>query len=1115
MTRRVTPDRRTGGRSGRRPARRPEFALLAGTRGVYAVGALAAVKAAGLVLLAEAIARGIAAIAVGDPGWRDALVWGAAAAILRAAAAWATQVVAARAAIGTKERVRARLAEALLGGSPRAGSSSTLATRELDSLDDFFSSVLPAMAAVAVIPLLVGVRILFADWLSALVIVLTVPLIPVFMILVGQYTQARTDAATAALERLSDHVVELARGLPVLVGLGRVEEQSAALDRISDEYRRTTLVTLRTAFLSALVLELIATISVAVVAVFIGIRMLDGNLSLATGLLVLILAPECFQPFRDLGTAFHASRAGLAALGTAERIIEAPVRTDVRVLDPEVPALDGVVVDALTVTHEGRAPVIRDLAFTLPGHGVTALVGPSGAGKSTVLRALAGRVDADVTGRVVGIDPARVAWAPQHPHTVGRTVRDELLLYSNNEFAVEWMLARLGLLAVAEADPARLSPGELRRVAVARAMLRVDDGATVVLLDEPTAHLDDHAAAAVVSLIHWAGERASVLVASHDAAVTALATRFVELGGTGDHGVTGSLGRARGSADPAAVTEHDGLGLGTVDHAPTPARGEVAAALVAFIRPALGRYLAAVALGTLAAGFAIALTAVSAWLIVRASELPAIMYLLVAIVGVRFFGLGRAVLRYCERLVTHDAVFASTTALRHRLWASLAARGASSRVLQRGGTALDYLVGAADDVRDLVPRIVVPTAVGVVVSALALLTTWLILPAATGVMALVILGGAIVAPALAILSDRAAESDRLRQRAGMLRRFSAALDAADDLRGNDADAPVRARIADLDREAGRASRRIALSRGLGAATVVLAGCLGAMGMLAVSAGSTLPVALAAVLVLLPIALIDPLLGLLGGLAHAPALTTALAHVGELDEAPRRSTRHVGPGGSVDVLDLTDLAVAWPGGDPVFRGLDARVRRGEWLVVEGPSGSGKSTLLTALLGSLPAHEGRILVDGLDTAHLDLAGTVAWCPQESHLFDSTLRANLLLGRPRDDRPDDSDLVDALAAAGLGRLLTELPDGLDTRIGSQGSRLSGGERQRLAIARTLLSRAGVVLLDEPTAHLDEQTARELMADLRTALADRIVVLVTHHADDVRAGDHRVTLGVPEVVG
>jgi ATP-binding cassette subfamily C protein CydCD len=136
-------------------------------------------------------------------------------------------------------------------------------------------------------------------------------------------------------------------------------------------------------------------------------------------------------------------------------------------------------------------------------------------------------------------------------------------------------------------------------------------------------------------------------------------------------------------------------------------------------------------------------------------------------------------------------------------------------------------------------------------------------------------------------------------------------------------------------------------------------------------------------------------------------------------------------------------------------------------------------------------------------------VAWCPQEAHLFDSTIRANLLLGRSREDRPTEGELLEALDLAGLGHLVSRLPEGLDARIGSQGSHLSGGERQRLAVARALLSRADVILLDEPTAHLDEETARVLMADLREALADRIVVLVTHRADDRLASDERLSLG------
>ncbi len=1081
-------------------ARRPGRAGLGllPRRSVYLVGALSAVKALGLVLLAESIARGVAAVAVGDPAWRDALIWGVAAALLRAGAAWATQVAAARAAIGTKESLRARLADTLIGGTPRVGSSAALATRELDALDDFFGSVLPAITSVAVIPLLVGARILVSDWVSALIIVLTVPLIPLFMILVGQYTQQKTDAASLALARLSDHVVELARGLPVLVGLGRVEEQAAALDRISDDYRRTTMLTLRTAFLSALVLELIATLSVAVVAVFIGVRMIGGDLTLATGLAVLILAPECYAPFRDLGSAFHASRSGLNAMASVEQLLDSPPR-------PRLPRTAGGTpeVHDLTVSYEGHV-VVRRLSFGLPAYGITALVGASGSGKSTVLRALAGRLDADTVGWLQGFD--RVAWAPQHPHTVEPTVRAEFALYADDETAVERMLDRLGLDSVAGSDPARLSPGELRRVAVGRALLR---RAPVILLDEPTAHLDDVSAAAVVELIEEAGRHASVLVASHDSAITAIADHFVELGATSQRSRLLGLGVDGVSSEAEPVLEqHVTLDHNILDPDDTPATVRPGEALMSFVRPALGRYLGAIALGALASAFAIALTAVSAWLIVRASEQPAIMYLLVAIVGVRFFGLGRAALRYCERLVTHDAVFASTTSLRHRLWASLASRGASSRVLQRGGTALDYLVAAADDVRDLVPRIVVPAAVGIVISAAALLTTWLILPGAVGVLALVLLVSAVVAPAVAIVTDRAAETDRLAQRAGILRRFAAALDAADDLRGNGVDDRVRSALRSLDDEAGRSSRRVATSRGLGAALVVFAGCAGAMGMLAVTATSSLPVSLAAVLVLLPVALIDPLLGLLAALAHWPALTAALGRVGELGDPVPASPRDT-LDEPVHSLSLSALSAGWPGAPDVFHGVSATVATGEWLVVDGPSGSGKSTLLSVLLGSLEPSSGWLLVNGVDSASLALPAHVAWCPQEAHLFDSTIRANLLLGRPREDRPTDEELVDAMQAAGLGSLLTRLPEGLETRIGSQGSSLSGGERQRLAVARTLLSRADIILLDEPTAHLDEQTAHELIADLRVAFEDRIVVLVTHHADDRIPGDARLTLG------
>uniref|UniRef100_UPI0039EE9995 ATP-binding cassette domain-containing protein n=1 Tax=Sinomonas sp. G460-2 TaxID=3393464 RepID=UPI0039EE9995 len=229
----------------------------------------------------------------------------------------------------------------------------------------------------------------------------------------------------------------------------------------------------------------------------------------------------------------------------------------------------------------------------------------------------------------------------------------------------------------------------------------------------------------------------------------------------------------------------------------------------------------------------------------------------------------------------------------------------------------------------------------------------------------------------------------------------------------------------------------------------------------------------------------------------PAIRSALAGIAaESDGEPEsvsedlavRGVAEAGPG-----LEIEGLAAGWPAQADVFSGITARVAPGEWLVVAGPSGSGKTTILAVLLGFLAPREGLVRT----------GGRVAWCPQESHLFDSTVRGNLAVARARDEAPDDAELWAALDRVGLGAHVRSLPGGLDARIGSRGSELSGGQRQRLAVARTLVADAAVVLLDEPTAHLDPEAAGELVSELHEALADRTVVMVTHHASELRDGD------------
>ena len=1128
-------------------------------RALYGLGLLAALKALSLVLMGQAVASVLAGLMTQDPAWADQLGWGAAGVALRSVTVWAQGVAARRAALGVKEELRAELLEAALRTGVRAtgpsdGGLAVLATRGLDALDSYYTQYLPALVNCAAIPLLLGARILFADWVSAVVVVLTVPLVPLFMVLIGRYTEDKVRDAQAALSRLSGHMLELAKGLPVLVGLGRAAAQRRALEDISEDYRSRTMGTLRTAFLSALALELIATISVAVVAVFIGVRLVHGDMALEAGLLALILAPDCYLPLRELGTAHHASDDGRAALAETTAVLDAPEPGRL-VPGPasvgEQPT--GVTVRDLTVSYPGRqGPAVGPLSFSAPAGLVTALDGPSGAGKSTVLGVLAGTVGTGagtaVSGTLEGFAAGDVAWVPQHPVMVADTVHGEVLLYLTAGSAVTSAeaagsaasgvdeayaggvlrcLAAVGADHLADKHPAELSPGELRRVALARGLARIEAGATVLLLDEPTAHLDRDSANRVHEAIRSLRGRATVILVAHDRQTRELADRIVPLSGRGAvaAGVpSASVGSSTGiSADghASASAAVPGATAGVTSDEAQAGPGRTAAMLARLLAPVRGRFAASGFVGALAALFAVALSGLSGWLILRASEQPPIMYLLTAIVGVRFFGIGRAVLRYWERLLLHEAVFASLTKLRSGLWASLSQRALSLRRLLQGGNVLGAVIEDVDTVRDLLPRVVLPPVTAMAVAAAAAGTVAWLLPAALPAVLAAALVSLLAAPAAALLADRMSAQAEQRLRSGVLRRVAAALDARAELHANGAKEPVLDGIRALDRDATGAARRSAWAEGLGQALTVAACGAAALysAVLAapqVQAGS-LPATTVGVVVLLQLALAEPFGAMTTAVRQFPALRAVLRRIGESgvlqpgefptcdDKAPaygkdfgqpsRPDFRGLGQPG----VELDGLSAAWPGGGTVFSGLSAVAEPGRWLAVTGPSGAGKSTLLAVMLGFLPARAGRIAV----------TGTAAWCPQEAHLFDSTVRGNLLLGSPRQEpgavqsAETEQAMREALTAVGLAPLLARLEDGLDTRIGPGGAFLSGGERQRLAVARTLMTQADVILLDEPTAHLDTESGRALIADLRAGLASRTVVLVTHNPADISPDD------------
>lgn len=1124
---------------------------------VYLLGLLAALRAAGLVLVAEAIARGIGALAAGDLAaetTRLIVVLGIAGALLRAGAEWATSVVARRIATSVKQRIRGRLWRQIAAGDAAGGGTAVLAADGLDDLDDYYVQSLPSTIAAAVVPLLVGVRVLGADWLSAAIIVVTIPLIPFFMILIGRHTQQRTDEALTALTRLADHLAELARGLPVLVGLGRVDEQAKALEQLQGRYRERTQETLRWAFLSALALELVATISVAIVAVFLGLRLLNGTMELEPALVALILAPEAYAALRQVGTAFHASQDGLSALDRSQEILERPAPADARGASGSGP----IRLEGLAVHYAGReAPTLAGITAELTD--IVSIAGPSGAGKSTLLGALAGALPADavVTGAVHGVGADAVGWAPQAPRAFADSPRAELALYGADPLAA---LDELGLGHVADAAVAELSPGEQRRLAVARALARVDAGARLLVLDEPTAHLDRASADRVRAAILRRADRATIVLASHEPATTALATMTVSVHPMAEEGaaVRTRLEAAAAAADgldtPSALRApgystngaggapgHSTNGVGGARGGSTNGSGP-RLTIRSLIRPHVASWAGSIAMAVIAVSMGLALTAVSGWLIVRSSIEEHIMMLLLAIVGVRAFGIFRSVGRYAERLLTHDAAFKVVDLLRVRLWRSIAARGAGSRRLLEGGAPLDYLVTLADELRDQLPRVLPPIAVGVLVIAGTGVTTAFVAPQLAWIVVLTLAIATIVASALAIWSERGAAAARVGARSRIVRGTAALASAAPDLRGNGVEGAAFAELDGASDELSAAERRGAWSAGLGSAVVTAA--LAALACFVPVLAPTLTAEAASVIALLTLALLEPLGDLVAAAHRVPALRAVLARLAPvLRPAPQPEWGEAEPPSPVAAVSLDEVSVRYPGmSQPAVADVSGRAERGRWLVLDGPSGSGKSTLLSAIMGALPVERGAVRAagsssvadvcamaanrppseprdiylpsdrrDDVPLTQLDerkWRSRVSWCPQDAYVFDSTLRGNLLLARQRDDAPDDAAIRVALEQAGLTRLVDSLGDGLDTRVGAGGSALSGGERQRLAVARGLLTRADVILLDEPTAHLDAPTADAMMADVREATADRVVVLVSHRHDDRSSDDTVVRL-------
>jgi thiol reductant ABC exporter CydD subunit len=512
--------------------------------GVAPIRASIALGVAGaLLLVAQALllAAAIAHVSTGPLAALLAVV-GA-----RSALAWLSEVVSARCAARRQSELRFALLERA-GRAESPGTLTTLATRGIEALDPYYARYVPQLALAAIVPCVVLVVLVLRDWISAAIVLATLPLVPLFMALVGASTRERMNARLRTLQRLSGHFLDVVAGLGTLKVFGRAGAQANAIAAVSDAYREQTMATLRLAFLSSLVLELLATFSLALVAVAIGLRLLGGSLGLESALVVLILAPEAYLPLRRLGESYHAGAEGMAAEKQIAAVLAAPAPvagTRTEVPDPRV---HPIVVDRVSVTYRGVA-ALDEVSLTVAPGAILAVIGPSGCGKSTLLRVLLG-LEPPAAGSISigGVDVrdlqpaawhAQVAWVPQHPHIFAGTIADNVRIgRPGASDAAVWRaladarlvgtVARLehGIDSSLGERGAGLSAGERQRIALARAFIR---DAPLLLLDEPTAALDVRTEAELLGIVRRLVRGRTVILVAHRPTLAALADDVARL----------------------------------------------------------------------------------------------------------------------------------------------------------------------------------------------------------------------------------------------------------------------------------------------------------------------------------------------------------------------------------------------------------------------------------------------------------------------------------------------------------------------------------------------------------------------------------------------------------
>ena len=1129
--------------------------------------------------------------------------------------------------------------------SESAGSVTHILTDGLDHVDAYMSQYIPQALYAVLIPLMISIAIIDSVSWIGWILLMTYPLIPFFMILIGKQADKLNKQQWERMQFLGGHFLDVLQGLTTLKVFGRAKEQVHVIGRLSGEFRDATLKVLRIAFLSALVLELIGTISTAMIAVYLGVSLVYGEVEFLPAFFILLLAPDFYAPLRQLGAAFHTGLSGKVSLTAVQEYLTSGievVRTGQEILEEPIQTIE---LYDVAYQYESDHAGLETFTGVLKRGRSYMLVGESGAGKTTISNVLM-QLLTPTKGHVTvdGYDlqsldsqwyHGQIAYLSQTPYIMSGTLRENLQFGLEATDETLWQVLQqvqladfvdtlpLGLDTVIGEGGYGLSGGQRQRLALGRTLLRP---AQILILDEVTAHLDVETENLIMQVLHEYGQDKIVLYVGHrvqtmkyvDTLFVMQAGRLVESGSYTDlvaqNGYFASLVNTYSnpvmrkvmakSDDSICVdqvletthntnaesqdrkTQSDLVNLYQLDvlhvkedtriNAKPMAQEEIPRTYEmdydtmtrtaiepstvnddkwqnevreSVKEPDIRRGLVSLwnllsqhrvllvgsvmfAMGTVLMN--IGLLTTSTWLITKASEHPILVVLSLAIVGVRFFGIGRAICRYGERYVSHSMAFQGLYELRIAFFKRLEPLVPRLFQTMKMGDLLGRIMADIETLQFFYLRTLVPSLSFIGMTILGCLIGYQLHPIVAIVIALYSIIVGIILPIIITYVLRQVPPMRLHTRGLMKEKFIESVHGVVDIIMSHQETrfvqSMKASFGAYDGWQSLWNRGVRWNQTILLGLAQLALLVGVVvGVWVIDESSYGPLWVAVLAIGLQ-SYFEALQPMTEASLHGYESALAMDRLEALDGQGNQQIQSVdcvsnyssrGLGEYVDndsshnvspMIRIQSLSFAY---DvlPIYAELDLSIQKGEKVAIVGPSGSGKSTLF-ALLQGWYTYSGTISIDGSDTRMLSeeqLQSYMAYATQDIYVFHATIGDNIRLAKPS---ATDEDIWQALEAVQLADWVRTLPKGLRTMVGQGGLGLSGGQRQRLGMARLYLRDAEILLLDEPLEGLDQVTRHLVQDQLSTLFQGKTVLYITHHIEQLHEMDRILFLEQGRIV-